>query len=183
MISMKPLKAMWLGIAALAPYILMKTYWAFGGNAGRPAGDLGAGMRANGAPETLVWMEQHGIDFTVLGALGGMLLLAALARPWGERLPRWALLVPGWAGALVLAPYGFATLIASAVGFTVGDAEGWSSWVGYVGGLAFAGLGLSLALCARSYQRRTRPSAVLAHARASSLRPSTEGAPASRHPA
>ncbi|MDP9866445.1 hypothetical protein J2S55_005711 [Streptosporangium brasiliense] len=162
MTSMKSPKAMWFGIAALAPYILMKTYWAFGGNAGRPAGDLGAGMRANGAPEALVWMEQHGVDFTVLGALGGVLLLMALARPWGERLPRWALPVPGWMGALALTPYGFATLIASAVGFTVGDAEGWSPWVGYVGGLAFAGLGLSLAICTRSYQRRTRPSAVLA---------------------
>ncbi|GAB2447877.1 hypothetical protein GCM10027187_13600 [Streptosporangium sandarakinum] len=86
--SVKSLKAMWFGIAALTPYILMKTYWAFGGNVGRPAGDLGAGMRANGAPEVLVWMEQHGIDFTVLGALVGVLLLAALARPWGERLPR-----------------------------------------------------------------------------------------------
>ncbi|MEU6737770.1 hypothetical protein [Streptosporangium sandarakinum] len=163
MTSMRPLKAMWFGIAALTPYILMKTYWAFGGNAGRPAGDLGAGMRANGAPEVLVWMEQRGIDFTVLGALVGVLLPAALARPRGERLPRWALLVPGWAGALILAPYGLATLIASAVGFTIGDAEGWFSWVGYVGGLAFAGLGVSLALCTRSYQRRTRPSVVLAH--------------------
>lgn len=129
----------------------MKTYWAFGGDAGRPAGDLAAGMRANGAPEPLVWMEQHGIDFTVLGAFGGVLLLTALTRPWGERLPRWALLTLGWAGALALTPYGFATLIASAVGFTVGDAEGWSPWVGYVGGLAFAGLGLSLGLCTRFY--------------------------------
>ncbi|WP_406066977.1 hypothetical protein [Micromonospora sp. NBC_01638] len=162
MTSMKSSKAVWFGTAALAPYILMKTYWAFGGNAGRPAGELAALMRANGAPEALVWMEQHGIDFTVLGALGGVLLLTALTRPWGERLSRWALLVPGWAGAVALTPYGFATMIASAAGFTVGDAEGWSRWVGYVGGLAFAGLGLSLALCTRSYQRRTRPPAVLA---------------------
>ncbi|WP_156326092.1 hypothetical protein [Nonomuraea sp. SBT364] len=150
------MKALWSGIAALTPYILMKSYWAFGGSAGRPAADLPAEMRANGAPEALVWMEQHGIDFTVLGAVGGIVLLAALARPWGERLPPLALLAPGWAGAVVLTPYGVATLVASAVGFTVGDAEGWSPWVGYVGGLAFAGLGLSLAFCARSYQRRTR---------------------------
>ncbi|MEV5763013.1 hypothetical protein AB0L34_00320 [Micromonospora sp. NPDC052213] len=164
MSSMKSPKAVWLGTAALTPYILMKTYWAFGGNAGRPAGDLAASMRANGAPEALVWLEQHGIDFTVLGALGGVLLLTALTRPWGERLPRWTLLVLGWPGAVALTPYGLATMIAAAAGFTVGDAEGWSPWVGYVGGLAFAGLGLSLALCTRSYQRRTRPPAVLAHA-------------------
>ncbi|MEU5945071.1 hypothetical protein ABZ793_05850 [Micromonospora sp. NPDC047465] len=164
MSSMKSPKAVWFGTAALTPYILMKTYWAFGGIAGRPAGDLAASMRANGAPEALVWLEQHGIDFTVLGALGGVLLLTALTRPWGERLPRWTLLVLGWPGAVALTPYGLATMIAAAAGFTVGDAEGWSPWVGYVGGLAFAGLGLSLALCTRSYQRRTRPPAVLAHA-------------------
>jgi len=163
MTLMKSPKATWFGIAALTPYILMKTYWAFGGNAGRPAGDLAASLHANGAPGALVWLEQHGIDFTALGALGGVLLLAALTRPWGERLPRWPLLVLGWAGALALTPYGFATVVASAVGFTVGDAEGWSPWVGYVGGLAFAGLGLSLAFCTRSYLGRTRPSAVLAH--------------------
>jgi hypothetical protein len=150
------MRSMWFGIAALTPYIAMKTYWAFGGNAGRPAGDLGAEMLANGAPEALVWMERHGIDFTALGALGGVLFLVALARPWGERLPRRLLLVPGWAGSLILTPYGTATLIASAVGFKSVE-EGWSPWVGYVGGLAFAGLGLALALGTRSYQRRTRP--------------------------
>ncbi|MEO3791241.1 hypothetical protein ABGB14_13615 [Nonomuraea sp. B10E15] len=152
---MNGMKPLWTGIAALTPYILMKTYWAFGGSVGRPAADLPAEMRANGAPECLVWMQQHGIDFTVLGALCGIVLLAALARPWGERLPRSALLALGWAGAVGLTPYGAATLVASAIGFTVGDAEGGSSWVGYVGGFAFAGLGLSLAFCARSYQRRT----------------------------
>ncbi|WP_156325273.1 hypothetical protein [Nonomuraea sp. SBT364] len=155
------MRSTWFGIAALAPYIAMKTYWAFGGNAGRPAGDLGAEMLANGAPEALVWMERHGIDFTVLGALVGVLLLVALARPWGERLPRWLLLVPGWAGSLILIPYGTITLIASAVGF-MAVAEGWSPWVGYVGGLAFAGLGTALALGTRSYQRRTRSAPVLA---------------------
>jgi hypothetical protein len=156
-------KTVWLGIAALAPYVLMKTYWAFGGNAGRPPGDLAAALRADGAPEVLVWMEQHGIDFTVLGALAGVLLLAALTRPWGERLPRRALLVLGGAGAVTLTPYGFATIVATAAGFTVGDVEGWSPWVGHVGGLAFAGLGLSLAHGARFHVRRTRRPSVLAH--------------------
>ncbi len=154
MTSTRSPKAVACGVAALAPYILMKTYWAFGGTAGRPAGDLVAEMRANGVPEALVWMERHGIDFTVLGALGGVLLLVALTRPWGERLPRWTLLVPGRAGAVLLTPYGVATFVASTVGFTVGDAEGWSPWVGQVGGLAFAGLGLSLAFCVRSRASR-----------------------------
>ncbi|MFF4621374.1 hypothetical protein [Nonomuraea jabiensis] len=152
---MKSSTAAWAGSAALAPYVVMKTYWAFGGTAGRPAGDLAAQLRVNGAPEVLVRLEQHGLDFTVVAALVGVLLLAALALPWGTRLPRWSLLVPGWAGALGLTPYGLATMVAAPLGFTVGDAEGWSWWVGIVGGLAFAGLGAALGVCGLAYQRRT----------------------------
>ncbi|MFC7722674.1 hypothetical protein [Nonomuraea recticatena] len=152
----KPSTAAWAGAAALAPYAMMKTYWAFGGTAGKPAGDLAAQLEANGAPDVLVWMERHGLDFTAVGALAAMLFLAALVMPWGARLPRWSLLVPGWAGALALTPYGLVTMIAAPFGLTVGDAEGWSAWVGIVAGLAFAGLGIALGVCSRSYQRRTR---------------------------
>ncbi|MFI0351708.1 hypothetical protein [Actinomadura sp. 9N407] len=156
---MKPSTAAFAGALALVPYAVMKTYWALGGTAGKPAGDLAAQFQANGAPEVLVWMERHGLDFTVLGALAGMLLLAALVLPWGTRLPRWSLLAPGWAGALLLTPYGLVTMGAAPLGFTVGDAEGWSAWVGIVGGLAFAGLGAALGVCSRSYQHRTRSTA------------------------
>ncbi|HEV7933618.1 MAG TPA: hypothetical protein VGP70_15080 [Actinomadura sp.] len=30
----------WAGTAALAPYVAMKTSWAWGGTAGKPAGDF-----------------------------------------------------------------------------------------------------------------------------------------------
>ncbi|MFD6948641.1 hypothetical protein A6A08_18030 [Nocardiopsis sp. TSRI0078] len=153
--------AAWAGAVALLPYAVMKTYWAFGGTAGRPAGDLAEQLRAHGAPEALVWMERHGLDFTVLGALAGAVLLVALVLPWGTWLPRWVLLVPGWAGAVLLTPYGLATMVAAPLGFTVGDAEGWSWWVGLVAGAAFAGLGAALGVCSWSCQRRTghRPGA------------------------
>ncbi|MFC9970690.1 hypothetical protein ACFVH6_07280 [Spirillospora sp. NPDC127200] len=152
---MKSSTAAWLGAATLVPYVVMKTYWALGGTAGKPAGDLAAQFRANGAPEVLVWMERHGLDFTVVAALVGALLLVALAAPWGTRLPGWSLLVPGYAGALLLTPYGLATMVAASAGVTVGDAEGWSRWVGIVGGMAFAGLGAALGVCSRAHQRRT----------------------------
>lgn len=150
---MNPSTAAWAGAFSLVPYAVMKTYWAVGGTAGKPAGDLATQLQVNGAPEALVWMERHGLDFTALGALMGMLLLAALVLPWGRRLPRWSLLVPGWAGALLLTPYGLVTMAAAPFGLTVGDAEGWSAWVGIVGGLAFAGLGAALGVCSRSYGR------------------------------
>ncbi len=151
---MRSSTAAWAGAGAVVPYTVMKTYWAFGGTAGRPAGDLAAHLKVNGAPEALVWLERHGLDFTVVAALVGVLLLAALVLPWGARLPRWSLLVPGWTGALLLTPYGLATMVAAPLGFTVGDATGWSWWVGIVGGLAFAGLGAALGVCSRSYGRR-----------------------------
>ncbi|PDP87211.1 hypothetical protein CQJ94_13035 [Glycomyces fuscus] len=153
--SPKSSTAAWAGALSLVPYAVMKTYWAVGGTAGRPSGDLAEQLRANGAPEALVWMERHGLDFTVLGALAATLLLAALALPRGERLPRWSLLLPGWAGSVLLTPYGLATMVAAPLGLTVGDAEGWSPWVGVVGGVAFAGLGAALGVCSWSYQRRT----------------------------
>ncbi|MFF5260841.1 hypothetical protein ACFY4C_18025 [Actinomadura viridis] len=154
--SFRASTAAWAGAAALIPYVVMKTYWAFGGTAGRPGGDLAAQLRANGAPEALVWMERHGLDFTVLGAIVGAALLMALVSPWGARLPRWSLLAPGWAGALSLTPYGLATMVAAPLGITIGDTDGWSSWVGIVGGLAFAGLGAALGMCSWSHQQRTR---------------------------
>ncbi|GGR99144.1 hypothetical protein GCM10010169_49700 [Micromonospora fulviviridis] len=152
----KPLSPAWAGALALTPYAVMKTYWAFGGAAGRPEGDLAAEFERNGAPEPLIWMERHGLDFTVLGAVGGLLLLLALVRPWGMRIPRWALLVPGWAGAVFLVPYGIGTVIAATLGMSVGSTEGWSPWVGVVGGVAFAGFGGALAVSSRSYQRRSQ---------------------------
>ncbi|MDF2711051.1 MAG: hypothetical protein K0R62_6703 [Nonomuraea muscovyensis] len=152
-----PSTVAWGGVAALVPYAVMKTYWALGGTAGRPAGDLAAQFAANGAPAVVVWMERHGLDFTAVGALAGMMLLAALVTSWGTKVPRSALLVPGWVGAAMLTPYGLGTILAASFGFTVGDAEGWSTWVGVVGGLAFAGLGAALGVCSLAYQRRTRP--------------------------
>ncbi|WP_344547158.1 hypothetical protein [Actinomadura fulvescens] len=153
---LKSSTAAWVGAAALVPYVMMKTYWALGGTAGKPAGDLAVQLRVNGAPEVVVWMERHGLDFTAAGALVGMLLVVALVVSWGARLPRWSVLVPGWAGALLLTPYGLGTMVAAPLGFTVGDAQGWSWWVGIVGGVAFAGLGAALGVCSRSYQRRTK---------------------------
>ena len=47
---MKSSTAAWAGAAALVPYAVMKTYWAFGGTAGKPAGDLAVQLKVNGAP-------------------------------------------------------------------------------------------------------------------------------------
>ncbi|GAA3079179.1 hypothetical protein GCM10020000_76010 [Streptomyces olivoverticillatus] len=100
-----------LGSAAAAPYIAMKSYWACGGRAGLADGfDVVGEFEKNGAPDALVWLEQHGIDFTAVLALMGLTLAFALTRPWGRKLPRWLLLPPAWAGTLLI-PYGLLTAL------------------------------------------------------------------------
>ncbi|WP_158845748.1 hypothetical protein [Streptomyces sp. NRRL WC-3742] len=60
----------------------MKVYWSWGGTVGKPEGmDIADEFVKNGAPAVLVWMERHGIDFTVLLVALGLTLLAALNRP------------------------------------------------------------------------------------------------------
>lgn len=83
------------GIAALVPYAALKEYWALGGRAGLADGfDMVGEFRRNGAPELIVWLEQHGVDFTAALAFAGAMLLIALVHPWGARLARLVLLMP-----------------------------------------------------------------------------------------
>ena len=100
-----------LGSVAAAPYVALKTYWSCGGRAGLADGfDVVGEFEKNGAPDALVWLERHGIDFTAVLALTGVMLAFALVRPWGRRLPRWLLLTPAWAGTLLI-PYGLLTAV------------------------------------------------------------------------
>lgn len=142
---------------ALGPYAVTKAYWALGGTAGIPPGfSLAEEFRRNGAPEVIVWLEEHGIDFTSVLALAGAALLAALIHSWGTRLPRWTLLIPAWAGAALFIPYGLLTLVVSVVR-DGGGGTGLTSWIVVAAVIAFTGVGATLAVCARSYQRRSRP--------------------------
>lgn len=149
----------------------MKLYWAWGGTAGKPAGmNLADEFAKNGAPQFLVWLEKHGIDFTAVGMILGITLLGALTRPWGQvfprwvpclrgrRVPRWLPLAPGWAAALTLGPYGaigMATIVTG--GLSSVNTAGMSPVVFVIGFLDFISIGLSLGVCSVSYQRRTKP--------------------------
>lgn len=152
-----------IGIASLLPYAAIKTYWAFGGRSGLVDGfDLAEEFRRNGAPEAVVWLERHGVDFTAVLALAGAALLLALVQPWGMRLPRWMLLGPAWTGAALLVPYGSLTAVIALAG---GDGEGASATTGWLTAAAvaaFCGIGSALAVCARSFQRRSAQRAAAA---------------------
>ncbi|MGX2993502.1 hypothetical protein JNUCC64_04270 [Streptomyces sp. JNUCC 64] len=102
-------------------------------------------------------LERHGVDFTaVLAALAGVALAFALVRPWGRALPRWLLLVPAWAGTLLI-PYGLLTAALALVGSGAPAAPSVTWWVVPAGVGAFLGVGTALGVGAWS---RLNPRAV-----------------------
>ena len=75
-------------------------YWAAGGTAG--TGTLGPGIAAMASDPwfvAVVWATG------VAKVLGGFLALA-LVRPWGRRIPRWALLAGAWVWGALLVLHG-----------------------------------------------------------------------------
>lgn len=96
-----------VGVAALVPYVAMKTTWALGGTfAGMSGAEMYAAAQANGASGLSLRLHELGLDPTVLLALAGAVLLVVLASERTRRLPRWLLLAPALVGALTLVPYG-----------------------------------------------------------------------------
>ncbi|MFJ9845070.1 hypothetical protein ACIRYZ_32420 [Kitasatospora sp. NPDC101155] len=139
------------------PYIALKTYWAAGGRAGMTDSfDMADEFRRNGGPAALIWLERHGVDFTAALALTGVALALLLAhRPPARPLPRRLLLVPAWAGTLLI-PYGLLTALLGALGSGSGNAP-LTGWVIPAGAAAFVGIGTALALSAwpHRFSRRT----------------------------
>ncbi|MEU8435904.1 hypothetical protein AB0F18_23920 [Streptomyces sp. NPDC029216] len=140
-----------LGSVAAAPYIALKTYWAFGGRAGLADGfDVVGEFEKNGAPDALVWLERHGMDFTAVLALTAVMLASALVWPWGRRLPRRLLLAPAWAGTLLI-PYGLLTAVVALTMNGSHAAPSITQWVVPAGVGAFLGIGTALGIGAWSH--------------------------------
>lgn len=158
-----------IGTLALVPYVVMKQIWAWGGTfAGIAGGEMRAASERNGASDLWLALESWGLDFTVLFAVVGIVLIWSLVRPWGHALPRWFLLAPALLGAASLLPYGAIgtcyLILATAGGVTLDpgdfDTAEQALQVGWVGLSAFAGYGTCLTVAACSYWRRTaRPDA------------------------
>jgi hypothetical protein len=146
-----------VGIACFVPYVAAKSALGLGGTvAGLSVHDMGdyAGMAG--------WLQERGVDVTAALAMLGIVILVGLTSRWGSALPRLLLLAPSWLGAATLAPYGMGLLLAVpflATGAVEYDAPA-SLWWFVLGG-AFGPYGLTLAVAALSYQRRTRPRCVI----------------------
>jgi hypothetical protein len=147
------------GVAGLVPYAVAKSVVAAGGTvAGIATADLGV------YPGMAGWLQDRGIDITVVFAVAGALLLVALTCRFGVVIPRRVLVALGWSGAATLAPYGVLLLLSLPLlagdGVTGGPVPLW--WV-LIGGGAFAPLGIALGVATASYQRRTRARCLLAN--------------------
>ncbi|MFD8783305.1 hypothetical protein [Kitasatospora sp. NPDC059599] len=147
------LHAVTLAGALALPYIALKSYWAAGGRAGLADGyRMVDDFRRNGAPAALIRLEQHGVDFTAVLALAGVALALVLARrPPARTLPRRLLLVPAWAGTL-LVPYGLLTALLGANGGHAAGGDPITGWVVPAGAAAFVGIGTALGVAAWSHR-------------------------------
>ncbi|RCH59705.1 hypothetical protein DT019_38190 [Streptomyces sp. SDr-06] len=170
--------AAYLLMCGLLPWAGTKTIWTLGGNALDVTGDDWRRL-SRGASGPARATASAGIDVTVLAALIGVFLLLGLLYRWGQRFPRWTLLlagrrvprllplIPAWLTGLPLTMYGvlltvMAPLTAVGVLPKVKPSLPFTSssgitWFVEFGGLAFGGLGIGLVVAARSYAARTRP--------------------------
>jgi hypothetical protein len=128
-------------VAAMMPYLTIKTAWLLGSDIGVVQPGL---MRT--APFIV------GNLITALMELTGAALALALVHQWGQRLPAWLVLLPLWAAGGLLAP----VMLAAPVGFLAGisttpaaDApiDGLQEWVYAVvyTGFILQGTGLAIA--------------------------------------
>jgi len=162
--------AVYAGMSGILPWAVTKTIWTLGGDTlGLTAREWRAQSEASGSPVVRA-LEAVGIDFTVLSAMLAWFLMLGLVYRWGQRFPRWTLmlagrrvprllpLVPAWLTGCTLSLYGTMLLVVGLVQTSAGATTGGlSPWITVFGGLAFAGLGFGLLAGTRSYAARTRP--------------------------
>jgi hypothetical protein len=128
-------------LAAMLPYLTIKTAWLLGSE---------IGVAQPGLMRTAPFIVGNLI--TALMELTGAALALALVHQWGQRLPAWLVLLPLWAAGGLLAP----VMLAAPLGFLAGisttpaaDApidglEGWVYAVVYAG-FILQGTGLAVA--------------------------------------
>ncbi|WP_241695010.1 hypothetical protein [Streptomyces sp. C] len=136
-----------VGLAATVPYLTLKAAWLAGSHIGIPDGSE---LLTGSLPITVANAVTLAMDATVI------VLVLALTRPWGRRLPGWLLTVPAYVATGLLAPIalGFpAQSLVKALGMGAGEAvkaarepflDPWVFTVVYGGfilqGVALAGL-------------------------------------------
>lgn len=146
---------------ALLPYALLKSLWAWGSTIGLTTeqalqGVAGFGDTLKEGPAFLYTLYTMGIDFTALMALLASLFALALVTSWGEKLPKWLLIIPGWSVGGLTVLISFLTALQFLGVLPKGYAKGLAIWV-YV--VTYGGLflwGVSVFIATLSFQHRIK---------------------------
>ncbi|WP_433058873.1 hypothetical protein [Dactylosporangium sp. CS-033363] len=117
------------GAAAMTPYLLIKISWV------------------------LLAPDNKLLNLVTVGmSAAGITLALALARPWGMRVPGWAVLSFAWIAGGFLVPMVPYMLVSTAL-------SNGSSWEGWLIELSFIGMGVCLAVALPLYLRERWPAA------------------------
>ncbi|MBS4189681.1 hypothetical protein KHA94_05580 [Bacillus sp. FJAT-49705] len=153
----------WGYVAALAllPYAILKSLWAWGSTVGITTKQAvenvaGFGETLKEGPAFLYTLYTIGLDFTAILAILASIFALALVTSWGEKLPKWLLIIPGWSVGMLTVLISFLTVLQFLGVLPKGYNEGLASWV-YV--VTYGGLflwGVTVFMATLSFQHRMR---------------------------
>ncbi|GIN72145.1 hypothetical protein J14TS2_26200 [Bacillus sp. J14TS2] len=153
----------WGYVAAvvLLPYAILKSLWAWGSTIGlttkQAVQDLaGFGDTLQEGPAFLNTLYIFGIDFTAILAILASLFALTFVTSWGEKLPKWLLIIAGWSVGVLTVLISFLTALQFLGVLPKGHAEGLAIWV-YL--ITYGGLflwGVTLFMATLSFQQRVR---------------------------
>ncbi|MGN7385804.1 hypothetical protein [Sporosarcina sp. SAFN-015] len=153
----------WGYVAALAllPYAIIKSLWAWGSTIGlateqaiQDIAEMGDSLKQGSA--FLYTLYSNGIDFTAILAVLASLFALAFVTSWGEKLPKWFLIIPGWSVGVLTILISFLTALQFLGVLPKGYSEGMAIWV-YV--ITYGGLflwGVTVFLATLSFQHRMK---------------------------
>lgn len=138
--------AAWTAAVCCLPYLVLKVIWTLGTPVGLTDRSL---LHSSG------WVSSNALMAVV--QLAGLLLVLALVRPWGRRLPAWLLVVPVWVGTGLLFQVAVGAVLLAvfspAAQATSGSTGGIESWVFGLVYASFAVQGAALAVAFACYAR------------------------------
>ncbi|TBX72089.1 hypothetical protein E0M25_24730 [Bacillus mycoides] len=153
----------WGYVAALAllPYAILKSLWAWGSTVGLTTKQAvqnvaGFGDTLKEGSAFLYTLYTIGIDFTAILAILAYLFALALVTSWGEKLPKWLLIILGWSVGVLTVLISFLTALQFLGVLPKGYTEGLAIWV-YV--VTYGGLflwGVTVFIATLSFQHRIK---------------------------
>ncbi|EMA6344741.1 hypothetical protein ACO11K_000011 [Bacillus cytotoxicus] len=146
---------------ALLPYAILKSLWAWGVTVGLTTKQAIQGVAEFGntlkeESSFLYTLYTIGIDFTAVLAILASLFALALVTSWGEKLPKWLLIISGWSVGILTVLVSFLTALQFLGVLPKGYIEGLAIWV-YV--VTYGGLflwGVTVFLATLSFQHRIK---------------------------